>query len=416
MRREEIPRAGLLQDVRVVSTGVVIAGPMAAGLLGEFGAEVLHIESPLGPDMLRSQRSTFGLQHRNQRLMTLDLPSPDGRAIFLRLLADADIWVESSKGGTCDRWGLSDEEVWAVNPRLVVVHVSGFGQSGEPEMIGRAGFDAVAQAYSGLMNWNGTPESGPLLARPVLGDHVPALFAAFGAVAALHRARVSGVGESVDVAQYEALVRVQGSMIMHFLNDGIVYPLTGNQNVRWAGTDTFKCADGRWVFVQLSGRSAWANAVVLFSLAGDPDFPPTLTMVERGSPAGMRMERLMREYCASRDADAVETAFTTAGLACSRVMTPRDVAKDPHYRARETFTQWYDESEGTTVRGPNIVPRVRNHPAAIWRAGPRYSADTDDVLAELGYDEAERAVLYEKRVALPSPEEELPPPEEELPC
>jgi len=103
LRREEIPRAGLLQDVRVVSTGVVIAGPMTAGLLGEFGAEVLHIESPLGPDMLRNQRSTFGLQHRNQRLMTLDLPSPEGRAIFLRLLADADIWVESSKGGTYDR-------------------------------------------------------------------------------------------------------------------------------------------------------------------------------------------------------------------------------------------------------------------------------------------------------------------------
>jgi L-carnitine CoA-transferase len=403
VRREEIPRAGLLMDVRVVSSGVAIAGPMTAGLLGEFGAEVLHIESPLGQDLLRNQRSTFGLQHRNQRLMTLDIPSPEGRRIFLRLLAEADIWVESSKGGTYARWGLSDEEVWAVNPRLVVVHVSGFGQDGQPEMTGRAGFDAVAQAYSGLMNWNGTPESGPLLARPVMGDHIPALFAAFAAAAALHRARVSGVGESVDVAQYEALLRVQGSMLMHFLNDDVAYPLSGNRNVRWAGTDTFRCGDGRWVFVQLTGRSSWASAVAFFGLAADQDFPPTLNMVERGSATGMRMERLMREYCASRDAGAVETAFTTAGLACSRVMAPADLAEDPHYRARQSLTEWYDESEGAAVRGPNIVPRVRNHPAAIWRAGPRYSADTDDVLAELGYGEGERAALYDKRVALPPP-------------
>jgi L-carnitine CoA-transferase len=393
-------------DVRVVSSGVAIAGPMTAGLLGEFGAEVLHIESPLGQDLLRNQRSTFGLQHRNQRLMTLDIPSPEGRRIFLRLLAEADIWVESSKGGTYARWGLSDEEVWAVNPRLVVVHVSGFGQEGQPEMTGRAGFDAVAQAYSGLMNWNGTPESGPLLTRPVMGDHIPALFAAFAAAAALHRARVSGVGESVDVAQYEALVRVQGSMLMHFLNDGVAYPLSGNQNVRWAGTDTFRCGDGRWVFVQLTGRSSWANAVAFFGLAGDPDFPSTLNMVERGSAPGTRMERLMREYCATRDAGAVESALTTAGLACSRVMAPADLAEDPHYRARQTLTEWYDESAGATVRGPNIVPRVRNHPATIWRAGPRYSADTDDVLSELGYGERERAALYEQRVALPPPARE----------
>jgi L-carnitine CoA-transferase len=393
-------------DVRVVSSGVAIAGPMTAGLLGEFGAEVLHIESPLGQDLLRNQRSTFGLQHRNQRLMTLDIPSPEGRRIFLRLLAEADIWVESSKGGTYTRWGLSDEEVWAVNPRLVVVHVSGFGQDGQPEMTGRAGFDAVAQAYSGLMNWNGTPESGPLLARPVMGDHIPALFAAFAAVAALHRARESGTGESVDVAQYEALVRVQGSMLMHFLNNGVDYPLSGNQNVRWAGTDTFRCGDGRWVFVQLTGRSSWANAVAFFGLAGDPDFPATLNMVERGSAAGMRMEQLLREYCAAGGAGAVENALATAGLACSRVMAPADLAEDPHYRARQTFTEWYDDSEGATVRGPNIVPRVRNHPAAIWRAGPRYSADTDDVLAELGYDEGERAALYDKRVAVPPPEQE----------
>jgi L-carnitine CoA-transferase len=405
MRRVDVPQSGLLQGVRVISTGVIVAGPLAAGLLAEFGADVVHIESPIVPDLLRQQRSTFGLQHRNQRLMTLDIPSPEGKRIFLQLLADADIWVESSKGGTYDRWGLSDDEIWTVNPALVIVHVSGFGQSGEPDMIGRPGFDAVAQAYSGLMNWNGTPSSGPLLSKPTMGDHIPALFAAFAAAAALHRARATGIGESVDLAQFEALLRVQGSMIMHFLNDAIVYPRVGNANVRWAGTDTFRCADDRWVFVQITGKSSWANAATFFRQQGTAAFPDALEMVERHSVAGEQLHELLTEYCAQHPAREVETALAATGIACSRVMAPQDLVDDGHYQARETFTQWFDESEGVVVRGPNIVPRVRNHPTEIWRAGPRYSADTADILAELGYDAQAREALYAARVAVRPPSE-----------
>lgn len=405
MRRTEIQQEGLLQGVRVISTGVIVAGPLASGLMAEFGAEVLHIESALGPDLLRKQRSTFGLQHRNQRVMTLDIPSEAGRGIFLRLLQDAEIWIESSKGGTYDRWDLSDEQVWAVNPALVIVHVSGFGQTGDPARVRQAGFDAVAQAYSGLMNWNGTPESGPLISRPTMGDHIPALFAAFAAAAALHRAQATGVGESIDVAQFETLVRLQGSMLMHYLNDGVHYPRVGNANVRWAGTDTFRCRDDGWVYIQLTGRSSWSRAIGFFGLADDPDFPPSLDMVERSSVPGVRMHEILRDYCAGHDAAEAEAALTGAGIACSRVMAMQDVVDDSHYQARETLTQWYDESLASVVRGPNIIPRVRNHPATIWRAGPRYSADTDDVLAELGYDEDQRAALYAVGVAVPPPDE-----------
>lgn len=400
MKRSELPRAGLLQDVRVLSTGVIVAGPLAAALMAEFGAEVVHVESAKGPDLLHDQRSTWGLQHRNQRLITLDIPAPEGREVFLKLIAESDIWIESSKGGTFDRWGLGDDELWKVNPRLVIVHVSGFGQRGVPDRVRRPAYDVIAQAYSGLMTWNGTPDSGPLQAKPTMGDHIPPLFAAFAAVAALHRARRSGVGESIDVAQYEALVRVQGSMIMHYLNDGTLYPRVGNENPQWAVSDTFRCADGKWVLVQLMGRTAWRNAVSFFGLAGHPDFPATLDMVPRQTPAGDGMEQRIREFCDGQPAAEVEKAFADAGLACSRVMEPEDMLTDEHYLARGTFTEWFDESLGATVRGPAIIPRVRNHPTTVWRAGPPYSADTDDVLAELGYDPAQREALYDKRVAI----------------
>ena len=211
MRRTDIPQFGPLQGVKVVHSSISIAGPFCAQLMADMGADVIWIENPKAPDIARGggfhQGWSVELSRRNMRSMALDIPSEKGREVFLKMLAATDIFIEASKGGQYDRWGLSDEELWRANPALVIVHISGFGQAGEDSYVSRASYDPIAQAFGGLMYVNSLPGMAPFPSSQDVGDVYSGYLGAVGALAALYRARETGRGESVDIAQYEAVLR-----------------------------------------------------------------------------------------------------------------------------------------------------------------------------------------------------------------
>jgi L-carnitine CoA-transferase len=402
MKPADIPQFGVLQSLRVLSAGSAIAGPLAMGLMAELGAQGIHVENVELPDSMRdSSWAFFAVEHRNQRNIALNINTDSGRDIFARLLRWADIWIEASKGGTMARWGLSDEDVWKINPKLVIVHVSGYGQSGVDEYVQRPGYDGTAQAYSGYMTWNGYADpSPPMRAKPFTADYMPAVYGAFVGLAAVLRARETGVGESIDLAQYEVLVRFQGNYLVDFLNYERMVPRTGNREASWSVYDTFRTADGANVLIMIVGRTMWARAIAFFGLEADPDMPgPDHGSVLPDSPAAMTMEARLTEYFANRTADEAVRELRTAKLTVSKVYGPEDMVADPHYRARETLTEWYDHVEDRMLNGPNIVPKFSRHPTQIWRSGPAFGEDSDDILAELGYSDAEREDIYNARVS-----------------
>lgn len=185
---KDIPQFGQLSGLKVLSTGTVVAQPYAAMLMAEAGATVIHVESTLAPDTCRAIKYAWNQEHRNELAMALNIPSPEGREIFLKLIRWADIWMESSNGGTYQKWGLTDEYLWEHNPKLVIVHVSGFGQEGDPQYVSRASYDAIGQAFGGYMFINGMPEPNPpMRAVPYTCDYVTALNACWAALAGLHQ-------------------------------------------------------------------------------------------------------------------------------------------------------------------------------------------------------------------------------------
>lgn len=237
MKHNEIPVFGNMQGVRVIGTGTSIAGPVACSLFAEQGADVIQIESTKAPDMVRSIGDVWSVEHRNNRTIALNIRSAEGEVVLKKLLAGSDILVEGSKGGTWNKWGLSDEVLWEINPALVIVHISGYGQTGDPTYVSRASYDPIGQAFSGFMAVQGEPEPNPPVAvKPYTCDYITALFASWSAIVALFRAHQTGKGESVDVAQYEVMARIQADYLTNGLNYGIQAPAwvpTATLYARW---------------------------------------------------------------------------------------------------------------------------------------------------------------------------------------
>ena len=240
MAEETFEPFGPLQGVKVLNLSQAIAGPFACAMLGDLGADVIGIENPKGRDTSRPNPVLPGwgtrMDRRNSRSLCMDVRHGRGRELFYKLLEDADILVDGFRGGQMDKWGMSDEALWEVNPALVIVHISGFGQTGDPGYVSRASFDAIGQAFSGYMEMNGFPDRAPVPAFPQPSDYFVGLFAIVGALAALNRAKETGQGDSIDAAQYEAMVRVSGSRLRAMMPS--TRPMIGTKNVELATIDT----------------------------------------------------------------------------------------------------------------------------------------------------------------------------------
>lgn len=399
MKEKEMPKFGNLSGLKVINAASVVAGPFACALFAEQGAHVIQVESTLVPDMYRMYDEAWSVERRNQRNIAVNIPTPEGKEIILKLVKDADILVESSKGGTWAKWGLTDEVLWEANPALVIVHVSGFGQTGDPDYVGRPSFDSIGQAFSGFMSINGMPDPAPPYAtKPFTADYITGLFAAWAALAAVIKARETGKGESVDVAQYECMARIQGSYLSDGVNRGIQHPRMGNLDAVGACKGTQICKDG-WVFIAVGGAGPVRNLINFLGLGDDPDFQGIIQSITRDKPERARKfnERL-EAYCASHTVAEVAETMAQLKVPCSPIMTYQMMLEHPHYKARETIIEWYDEITEKNIKGVNMIPKFKNRPSTLVRGGPKYAADTVDIMHEIGYSDSEIAELAEKGI------------------
>lgn len=387
MKLTDKPNFGVLSDVRVALSGISIASPYAAAMLAENGADVIWIENPQMPDPTRSPYSWIAVQdRRNMRALTLNLGAPGGKDVFLRLIERVDILIEGSRGGTFGEWGLDDENLWESNPALVIVHVSGFGQTGLSEYVRRSSWDGIGQAFSGFMGLNGFPEpEPPMRVSPLICDYVTALNACWSALAGLHRARLTGEGESIDIAQYEVMLRIESDYPLKYLNWGSETRRTGNVDSMMCGYSPYLCKDGKYLFTGWVGASALKNGLKLLGFEwGSEDFPKERVWIQQGSEGAKKFEAALTAWCAERTADQAERELNVAGVPCSPVMDYEHMQDHPHYQARQVFTEWEDPERGR-VKGMTFIPKFTRHPQQMWRGTPSFGEDNQDILSELGF-------------------------------
>lgn len=399
MRKSEIPQFGLLNGLKVVHASTVVAGPIAAELMAEMGADVIWIESVFAPDTNRGKGGMGAeSERRNMRNISFNIPSPEGREILKSLLQDADIFIESSKGGQYKKWGLTDEVFWSWNPRLVIAHLSGYGQEGDPSFVTRGCYDPIAQAFGCLMNLNGFPDRAAVPAREIPSDYLAGLTAFGSCLAGVLNARKTGKGESLDVAQFEIAFRYQNQRPMDWFNRGIRPTRVGNHNEITAGWGAYSCKDGVDVYVMFMGPSVMRKGLPFFGYEfGSELFPSDKNFAPLATEGGKILEKKITDFCAEHNADEVEAQFFELGVPCSRIMDYEMADKHPHYKARNTITEW-DAVDGRRLRGSNTVPRFKNNPGRIWRGCPTRGMDNDDILADHGFTPDQIAKLYEDKI------------------
>ncbi|WP_030380272.1 MULTISPECIES: CaiB/BaiF CoA transferase family protein [unclassified Streptomyces] len=395
--REETAPAPPLAGLRVLDLATLFAGPLAATLLGDFGAEVVKVEHPAKPDPSRGHGPAKGgvglwwkLLGRNKRTVTLDLSRPGGRATLLRLAATADVIVENFRPGTLEKWDLGWEELSAVNPRLVLARVTAFGQFGP--YAHRPGFGTLAEAMSGFAAITGEPDAPPTLPPFGLADSIAGLTTAYAVMTALAARERTGRGQVVDMAIIEPILTVLGPQPLWYDQLGYVQPRTGNRSTNNAPRNTYRTADGGWVAVSTSAQSV---AVRLMELVGRPDLaarPWFATGAGRAEHAD-ELDAAVGAWIAERTRDEVLAEFEKAEAAVAPVQDVREVLTDPQYQALGTFATVPDDPELGVLRMQNVLFRLSATPGGIRWAGRPHGADTEAVLGELGLTAAEIAAL-----------------------
>lgn len=366
---------GPLDGVRVLELGTLIAGPHAARLLGDMGADVIKIEPPGRPDPIRTwgqaevdgHRFYWTVHGRNKRAITLDLRSERGRDLFLRLADGVDIIVENFRPGTLERLGIGPEILSARNPGIVVVRVSGYGQYGPDST--RAGYASVAEAASGLRHLNGYPGQLPPRLALSLGDTLAGMFAAQGALAALYRRTVTGKGQVVDTSLLESCVAVQESAIADYDMGGVVRGPSGTRLDGIAPSNLYPTKDGTHVIIAANQDTVFARLCAAMGtpeLATDPRFADHAA---RGINQD-ELDALIGNWSSQHSADELTDTLQAAGVVVGPVNTVAEVVDDPHLRARGMIAEHFDERIGRTVLGPGVVPQFSETPGGIRNAGP----------------------------------------------
>jgi len=392
------PSFGSLEGLTVIDTGSVVAAPFACELAAEAGAQVIRLSLPsldvleLSPYRLERDGvsvSTWWIQeNRNKLDMVFDFRGPDASEVFGELLRGADIWIESSKPGTYpDHLGITDEWALGINPRLVIVHVSGFGQDGDPDTFRRASYDVIGQAFSGSMSLNGESGSPPTKMNPFVNDYVTGLFALWSALAGYIAVQRTGRGQSIDVAQYECQFKLLACGLMDYLMLGVEHPRTGNDDP--SGVQPYGIYPTREGYVSIGAIGG--PFLRLKTVVPGLDQDHLQTVVDQIVHAE-EIRGCMTAWLADLTADEAVRVLTSLDIPSSKVMDVADIIADPHYRAREMIMEWEDEVGGT-VRGTGLVPKFSGTPGRVWRGAPTRGRDTDAILAWAGFDEARIAGL-----------------------
>ncbi len=385
------PPDSLLAGLKIVYAAAG-AGPLAAAQMADFGAEVIWLEDASHPDPIRSTPYAAELDRRNQRSVCVDLRSAQGKSILLRLLAETAVFIVDC-GPTDIGRRLTDEELWEVNPALVIVRVSGFGLTGDPQYIDRPVTDGTLQAFGCMMYQNGFPDRLPAPAAPALGERLASYFISAVALAAVHKAQESGQGDSIDLASYESILRCQ-LRALDYMNSNILFSRDGNRSGKIAGYGVYECKDGLPVYLLILGGGVVRKALPLLGLEyGSTLFPEGCNQIPIHSEAGRICDKALQDFCDQHTAAEVSEIFNENGIPCSLVNNFSIAIQEPHYLARENWTEWQSPVLGN-VRGPNVIPRLSNHPGYIWRGCPKRGQDNETVLATAGFSSVEIAALY----------------------
>lgn len=379
------PAGGPLAGLRVLELGQLIAGPFAAKTLADFGAEVIKVEPPDGGDPLRKWRLLkdgtsvwWQVQSRNKRSLALDLKNPAAQAVVRALAAEADVLVENFRPGALEGFGLAPDTLMAANPRLVVLRISGYGQTGPYR--DKPGFGVVAEAMGGLRHLTAEPGRTPVRVGVSIGDTLAALHGVIGVLMALHERQTSGRGQVVDVALYEAVFNCMESLLPEYSAFGVVRQPAGSALPGIAPSNAYACADGH-VLVAGNGDSIFKRLMKAFGrddLAADPALADNTGRVRRVD----EIDGAIGAWTASRTVTEVLAALDAAQVPAGRIYTVADIAADPHYAARGML-QALTLADGSTLTVPGIVPKLSRTPGAHRRNAPALGQDNDEILRAL---------------------------------
>lgn len=391
-----------LSGLRVLELGQLIAGPFASKILAEFGADVIKIEPPKTGDPLRTWRllhegtSVWWAAHaRNKRSVTLDLRQPEGQEVIRQLAADADILIENFRPGAMEKWGLGFKDLHAINPKLIMLRVSGYGQSGPYR--DRPGFGVIGEAMGGLRYLSGEPGRPPVRVGVSIGDTLSGLHGVIGVMMALrHREQQGGVGQEVDVALYESVFNMMESLLPEYSKFGVVRQPSGASMPGIVPTNAYLCRDGRYALIAGNGDSIYKRlmqAIGREDLATDPTLANN---VGRAANAEC-IDAAISAYTEQYPLDDVLETMNEAGVPAGKSYDAADIAQDPHYQARDMILD-ATLPDGSVVQVPGIVPKLSQTPGQITRPAPELGQHTAEVLEGLGIGAAQQADWKERGI------------------
>jgi len=392
---ESIPQP--LAGVNVLELGNMIAAPFCTRILAEFGADVIKVEDPKGGDQLRQWRKMYKgtslwwlAQARNKKSVTVDLRAAEGQEIVRQLARRADIVVENFRPGTLERWGIGWEALKALNPGLIMVRMSGYGQTGPYK--DRPGFGVIGEAMGGMRFITGYPDQPPVRLGISIGDTIAALYGAVGALVALHHRKVNGgSGQMIDLALYEAVFGVMESIVPEFDVLGYVRERAGNALPGIVPSNTYPTRDGKYVIIGANGNKIFKR---LMSAIGRDDLAddPGLATNEGRVPRTEELDRAIGGWTGSHDLAHVLAVLEQAEVPSGKVYDVRDIMSDPHYAARKMIEQ-FRLPDGQGVKLPAIVPKLSQTPGRTRWLGPKLGEHTREVLSAIGYDDARQSAL-----------------------
>ncbi len=379
----------ILSGIRVLELGQLIAGPFAAKTLADFGAEIIKVESPQEGDPLRKWRMLhegtsvwWQAQSRNKQSICIDLRQAEGQDIVRRLAQDADVLIENFRPGTMEKWGMGWDVLHALNPKLIMLRVSGYGQDGPRR--DEPGFAAIAEATAGLRYLTGHPGQVPARAGLSLGDTIAGLHGALGVLLALYeRDARGGQGQMIDVALYEAVFNLTESLLPEYHVFGAIRQPAGGALPGIAPSNAYPCSDGQYVLIAANGDSLFKRLMDLIGrndLGNDPELARNDGRAKRVDA----IDEAIGQWTRQRTLEEILTALQSISVPAGRIYSARDIAEDPHYRARGVI-ETIESAEGLKVEMPGIIPKLSKNPGEIRYRAPTLGEHTESILIQHGF-------------------------------
>ncbi len=395
------PSSGPLADLKVIEMGQLIAGPFAAKTLADFGAEVIKIESPKSGDPLRVWRVMhegtslwWQVQSRNKKSLSLDLRQKEGQDIVRELIKNADVLIENFRPGTLESWGMGPEDLLKINPRLIVLRISGYGQTGPYK--DKPGFGVIAEAMGGMRHLTAEPGRVPVRVGISIGDTLAALHGVIGILMSLHERNRSGKGQVIDVALYEAVFNCMESLLPEYSLKGIVREAAGSALPGIAPTNAYRCKDNAYALIAGNGDSIYKrlmHAIGRDDLGQDPELSDNTGRVSRVN----EIDQAISDWSAKLSVDNVLQILDSAEVPAGKIYNIADISQDPHYIARGMIEK-LTLKDGSQLDVPGVVPKLSRTPGHRPKLAPELGEDTHATLKSIGISDEQIKILLDKGI------------------